>query len=475
MASNPMLKIAAAVVLLFAVMIGVAKCGGPDEGSVAGPETGIPRSGGEPLDEETLEAMAIEGDTEEDTVRTLVTTVRDAKRQLEETQAENRELKAANEQLLGMQDQMEGQLRGEMRSLVRDLESENNRKLESKQVEVQGILDQVKRQMGALSDGQNSRPSAGFSGADGSGTVWISPIDSGGVASSGFGTARSRPPGGSSLDALPSLPRASDLEYAKGIPERDEVTVHPAFTIAKNSTLVGATAMTALIGRVPIGTDVTDPYSFKVIVGHDNLIANGKEVPELAYAIMSGTAIGDWTLGCVAGDIFSITFVFEDGRIRTVPEPPDITKGSAQVRNVKIGELSDAFGNPCVVGRKITNAPKYLAGRVGAIAAGAAAQAAAAAETTQTANTIGGIGGGTTVVDGDEARFVLGNTLAGAAQETANWIAERQSLSFDAIYREPGAEVAIHITEEIRIDYDELGRMTHHEGFLPGRKYRELD
>lgn len=475
MASNPILKIAIGVGALLFLLILVTKCGGPDAGSVAGPETAPPRSGGEPLDEETLEAMAIEGDTEEDTVRTLVTTVRDAKRQLEEMEAENQELRSSNAQLLAMREQMEGQLRGEMRTMYRDLQTENKRQMESSEVEIQGIIEQVRRQVGSLSEGNNSRPSAGFAGSDGSGTVWIAPIDAGQGSGTGLAASRSRPPGGSAFDALPSLPRASDLEYAKGVPKQEEQTLHPAFTIAKNSTLVGATAMTALIGRVPIGTDVTDPYSFKVIVGHDNLIANGKEVPELAYAIMSGTAIGDWTLGCVAGDIFSITFVFEDGRIRTVPEPPDITKGSAQVRNVKIGELSDAFGNPCVAGRKITNAPKYLAGRVGAIAAGAAAQAAAAAETTQTANSLGGIGGGTTIVDGDEARFVLGNTLAGAAQETANWIAERQALSFDAIYREPGAEVAIHITEEIRIDYDELGRKTHHEGYSPGRKYRDLD
>jgi cell division protein ZapB len=143
---------------------------------------------------------------------------------------------------------------------------------------------------------------------------------------------------------------------------------------------------------------------------------------------------------------------------------------------VKIGELSDAYGNPCVVGEKISNAGKYLLQRTAAVAAGAAAQAAAAAETTTTVDSIGGIGvGGTTVVTGDKGKFVLDQTLAGAAAEAAQWIRDRQASEFDAVYAPPGQKVAIHITEELRIDYDELGRMTRYAGFALGGKYRELD
>jgi hypothetical protein len=41
----------------------------------------------------------------------------------------------------------------------------------------------------------------------------------------------------------------------------------PAYTLPRNSTLVGSTGMTALIGRIPIKGNVDDPYPFKVIVG----------------------------------------------------------------------------------------------------------------------------------------------------------------------------------------------------------------
>lgn len=77
--------------------------------------------------------------------------------------------------------------------------------------------------------------------------------------------------------------------------------------------------MTALLGRVPIDGKVTDPYPFKVLIGKDNLTANGIQLPDVEGAIVSGTATGDWTLSCVRGDVQSITFVFSDGTVRTVP------------------------------------------------------------------------------------------------------------------------------------------------------------
>ena len=54
----------------------------------------------------------------------------------------------------------------------------------------------------------------------------------------------------------------------------------------------------------------------KVLIGADNLTANGIELPDVAGAVVSGTASGDWTLSCVRGQVRSITFVFHDGTIR---------------------------------------------------------------------------------------------------------------------------------------------------------------
>ena len=84
-------------------------------------------------------------------------------------------------------------------------------------------------------------------------------------------------------------------------------TATPFFTIAANSTLTNSVAMTALVGRVPIDNKVTEPYPFKLLIGRDNLIANGIELPDIEGAIVSGTASGDWTLSCVRGDVKSLT------------------------------------------------------------------------------------------------------------------------------------------------------------------------
>ena len=81
---------------------------------------------------------------------------------------------------------------------------------------------------------------------------------------------------------------------------------------------MGATAWTAVIGRIPVKGTVSDPMPFKVLVGAKNLAANGLELPpELEGMVFSGHAVGDFTLRCSSGKLDSVTFVFNDGTIRT--------------------------------------------------------------------------------------------------------------------------------------------------------------
>lgn len=123
------------------------------------------------------------------------------------------------------------------------------------------------------------------------------------------------------------------------------------YTIPSNSTFLDSVAMTGLIGRIPIDNRVSDAYPFKVLIGRENLIANGIELPDVEGAIVSGTATGDWTLSCVRGSVKSMTFVFNDGRIVSTSN-----KGNGE----EIGWLSDSSGIPCVPGERKTNAPEYL-------------------------------------------------------------------------------------------------------------------
>lgn len=233
----------------------------------------------------------------------------------------------------------------------------------------------------------------------------------------------------------------------------------PYFTIPENATLMDATAMTALIGRTPVGGNVRDPMEFKVLIGRTNLAANGFEVPDdVTGMVMSGIAVGDWMLSCVEGHINSATFVFQDGSIQTVSKRGSGggTQGSNHTQ--RLGFISDERGAPCLNGNKITNAPAYLTQVVGIKSLEVAARAAALSQTTTVANGLGSV----TAVTGDQGQFVLGQAAAAGVDEVSSWLMRRLNDSFDAVYLSPGARVAVHLTEAIALDKDPNARRLDH-------------
>ena len=453
MSANLLVKCGIAVVVLAVVMMGIVRCSRDEAASV-----GIaPTVGGEPLSPETAAALGIEGDTPDDTVRTLIASVRETNQRLARLESANDSLRGDNARLRDMRESVVAEVTGELSDEAARLREENRDVVLEARREIAGLKDEIERLLESAPDAVR-RGTADGRGA--TGTVWLPPMEreaaDAGLLPWGDG------PGG----AIPIGKDGGDTE---------EPPVRPVYTIPKNATLVGARAFTALIGRVPVGAEarVTDPYFFKLLIGRDNLAANGHEIPELAYAVASGEAIGDWTLGCVTGDVTSVTFVFADGRIATVPEPRDVSTGSGSTRAVRLGGLSDDHGNPCVAGERITNAASYLGQSAAALTLGAAAEGLAAAQTQTYA---GGIAGtATTVVDGDLGRYAAGRGLSGAAQEVARWLRERQAQEYDAVYVPPGARVAVHVDEELKIDYDPAGRLVRHEDAVTAGRHRALD
>jgi cell division protein ZapB len=242
----------------------------------------------------------------------------------------------------------------------------------------------------------------------------------------------------------------------------------PVYTVPRNATLMGATAMTALIGRVPVRGEVRDPMPFKLITGRDNLAANGLGVPGVHGMIWSGTAIGDWTLSCITGRLDSVTFVFDDGTIRTLATDDR----DSQDGNRPLGWISDAHGIPCISGERKSNAAAFLSQRIGVKAMEAAAQAAAAAQTTTVLRDSGAL---SSRVAGDQRDYVLGKTLADAGSEVAAWLAERQAQNFDAVFVAAGGEVVIHVDRELNIDRDPNGRRLNHDTTPSRTAARPLD
>lgn len=246
-----------------------------------------------------------------------------------------------------------------------------------------------------------------------------------------------------------------------GDKQKDDV---PYFTIPENATLANVTAMTAIVGRIPVDGKVQDPMQFKLLIGRDNLAANGQEIPDdIAGIVVSGIGIGDMTLSCSEGAIQSLTFIFNDGTIRTVSLRSNggMLQGGGSAggkqsisASSKLGYISDAYGNPCIAGRFVTNAPSYLTDVIGLKSLTVAASSFAAAQTS-TVNSGLGMSSGVT---GNKGSYALGQAVGGAADEVTSWIMRRMNNSFDAVVTPAGARLVVHIDQEIRLDKALNGR-----------------
>ena len=240
------------------------------------------------------------------------------------------------------------------------------------------------------------------------------------------------------------LPHSASSVEQKSVAE-------PVYTIPKNATLVGSTTLTALIGRIPVEDRVRDPLPFKVITGNDNLASNGHRIPNLRGTVWSGYAIGDWTLSCVSGTLESVTFVFEDGTIRTL---------DAVDENQRLGWITDAYGVPCLRGNKVSNFTSLLAAHLATGAVSGAANAAALAETERNSNSFGGV---SSTVTGDITKFMVGKSIAQSSQSVSEWLSARGKQEFDAVVVAAGQDVVLQIDAELHIDYQATGRRITYE------------
>ncbi|MCB1735677.1 MAG: TIGR03752 family integrating conjugative element protein [Gammaproteobacteria bacterium] len=244
--------------------------------------------------------------------------------------------------------------------------------------------------------------------------------------------------------------QTDQVQYVGAIGEPEGV---PYATIPAYSTLLGATTYTALVGRVPKRDQVADPMSFKLIVGPENLAANGLMIPGLSGMVFSGKAVGDSTFSCVRGFITGGLFVFTDGEIVTFGGDNRVTStglASSGVSTGSLGYLSDAYGNPCLPGEYISNATQNLTLAAGAQGLAAVAGGLADAQTTKTQS--GATGTTTSTVTGDSFDFLSGQFGSAAFGEVSRYLAEHQSDQWDAVYVPAGQWTAVHIEQTLLID-----------------------
>ncbi|MFP1900481.1 TIGR03752 family integrating conjugative element protein [Lonsdalea quercina] len=497
--SNLIVKVAVPMVLASAMVIGFKSCS-----SGRAPATGTQtdthsNSALKDLSPDDLKALGIEGDTPQDTLRTVVGNFRKVQGRLDSLADDNKKLSDENKALKTANSNVDMQIS----QVVGNVRVEEAQKRQQLSDQVTALGTQVKQMMEQLQNGSTGphageKPSGlgsdipigmGYDSGTSNGTVvtpssdglqWVEPKDGIAVDASGRAVTDSNKNNATGFSFASSFSEASDAgKQAAGktvVTAQASLTdaqkkTDPVYTLPENSTLVGSRAMTALLGRIPIDGKVTDPYPFKVMIGRDNLTANGIELPDVQGAIVSGTATGDWTLSCVRGAITSITFVFADGTVRTLPSPDgqnaagNQSSGNSGGNNSSIGWLSDDNGIPCISGTRKSNASTYLP-TIGMLSAASASGDAL----TQNQNTSqsNGYGGVTSTLTGDAGQAVLGKALSGGMRETADWVKARYGQTFDAIYVPPGKTLALHITRQLTIDYEEQGRKVKYDFSLAG-------
>jgi len=253
--------------------------------------------------------------------------------------------------------------------------------------------------------------------------------------------------------------RIENIPGAQGlglVPPDDEL--HPpvaVYTIPAEATLVRARGLTALIGRVPIDGQVTDPMPFKALIGRDNLLANGQRLPEVERAIFSGHAFGDATLHCVTGRIDQVTFIFADGMVSTYP-------AAGNAGNEALGYISDERGYPCIQGQYVSNLGETIGQVTASGFAAGLAQAFAEQQVTVTRD-----GSATTRnVTGNIGEYALGRGVADGINQWSRIIAERAAQAFDAVVVRPGQVLTVHVQQSIPVDWQPEGRRVRHVAAL---------
>jgi integrating conjugative element protein (TIGR03752 family) len=291
--------------------------------------------------------------------------------------------------------------------------------------------------------------------------VWVTPIDAEKTLDDN-GQINLNIPDISVGDTLRSTElyqEVADTDYGKsvGMQQGKNNEGAPYITIPRGSTGIDGVALTALIGRIPFGGAVVDPYRFKAIISSENLASNGITIDGLAGAVIGGRATGDYALQCVTGEIDYITFTFEDGSISTFPE--QTSEGSSDGN--ALGYISDNAGVPCITGAFISNGSTYLAQQVGLSGLNAGAQAYAQSAT---ATSVSPEGSTSTVIDAND--YALGKAASAGIESASDWLTQRQQSAFDAVYVAPSKRLTVHFEREISINYNPNGRKTNHAQYM---------
>ncbi|CAH1593517.1 TIGR03752 family integrating conjugative element protein (plasmid) [Vibrio campbellii] len=453
---NPLIKIGAGLGLVgfiaLAIIVGVA----PSKPEPAAePEQDTPVSVA--ATQAQTKALKAFTDSPTDTLRTLGVAYQKSEAEkaqlakaLEQTQAQmaqqqsqnDKQVEALENQLTLLTERLNTSL-----SSIEEKVSQSRDEFRVRQAPVRDSMHSYEEELGLDSPRQGlptgTGSGIGYAQPSGDGLIWTEPLDATQDKDGNWLTPATQA-AGHMLDGL-----SDDFDQA-GRFDANRKQGTPIYTLHRGAMLANAVSMTALMGRIPMNGQVTDPYPFSMIVGRENLLANGFTLPDVQGAIVTGTVTGDWSLSCVRGVVESIDFIRADGSILSFPEEEEAIDSGFDGTSVKTGDLgflADPNGNPCLTGERISNAPEYLTTQGLLDAASAAANAVAISQ--QTISVDGSTS--TSAMTGNAAKNAAAESAAAFTGTVSEFIQARMGASFDIIYTPPGTKASIHLRKPVTL------------------------
>ena len=313
---------------------------------------------------------------------------------------------------------------------------------------------------------QRAAINSGFSGVASGGSGVASDISG---AASGLATGGLLGTGGDKKDVPKRVDpnvRASVAEANKPIPPAPTPEVEPEpelyFTLPDLSVLGRASALTALMGKVYKEDKVINPAPVKVIIGRENLTANFKDLPqEIDGMIFGGYAVGNKTFACVEVNLTAATFIFSDGAVRSAYVGDEGSRPSNDAyRDDSIGYIADPYGNPCIPGEYVTDAPEKITALIALNGAEGYARALRQQEIETSIFSGNGSDGPVAVenLTGSATRFAAATGLAEGLEATAEFYRENVGEIFQGYYVPAGISLNVHLEQELRLDKDPNAR-----------------
>lgn len=364
--------------------------------------------------------------------------------QVENQQAQNSEqVKALETQLSQLAQRLNSSL-----STIEEKVSQSRDHLKVRQAPVREVIDVSYDDLGIDSGRQGLAVGTAPGGYHPSGKgdtqddwIWTEPLDATQDKEGNWVTPATQAVKNALSSADDAFTRQFDANQQDGM---------PVYTLHRGTMLADAVSMTALMGRIPLNGQVTDPYPFSMILGRKNLMASGFTLPDVQGAIVTGTVTGDWSLSCVRGVVESIDFIRADGSILSYPEELETVDSGfdgSSIKTADLGFLADPNGNPCLTGERISNAPEYLTTKGLLDAASAAANAVAISQ--QTISVDGSTS--TSALTGNAAKNAAAESAAAFTSTVSEFIEARMGSSFDVVYTPPGTKASIHLRKPVTL------------------------